>query len=629
MAALQKKPKTDADQELQEFIDGTNESYEKLHLDYENQFWGTKMNLGGDVYSVEKLSATKESMEAFLRDPVRLAEVDKLIASNRGSDLQKVALNCFHRCFNCYQMSDPEAVSLRTQCTNIEDALNSARNKTFALGYTPPGGSFTELSSVQLRTLMRTSSDEGVRKAAWEGLRSIGPFVLDTGLCEMVKLRNAMARKLGFEDFYDYKVTQAEGFGKKKLFDILDTLKEGSDALLSDAREALRNAKGDSSLEAWNSGYMMAGDVEAALDPYFPFEKSLEVWGKCFHNLGINYQGATMTLDLLERKGKYSNGFCHWPQPAWRKGDGTWQPSTTNFTSLADPSAVGSGKTALVTLMHEAGHAAHFANIDMCSPLFSQERAPTSVAYAENQSMFLDSLVSDAAWRGRYAKDRQGQPLPWALHKQEIEATHPYQVFALRSMICVPYFEKALYELKDDDVNPAAIQALADRIELEIQGGLAARPLLSVPHIISDEASCYYHGYVLAEMSVYQTREYFLQKGPIVDNKEVGAALTSSYWQPGNSEMFLDLVKSLTGKPLTGNPWIESLKESLEVKLASEEKEFTAALASQAEEVAVDLNMRVLVKDGDELIADSEDGGFLGVCATFEDFVAKRFPRAN
>jgi oligoendopeptidase F len=92
-----------------------------------------------------------------------------------------------------------------------------------------------------------------------------------------------------------------------------------------------------------------------------------------------------MTLDLLDRRGKYSNGFCHWPQPAWRKADGSWQPSSTNFTSLADPSAVGSGKVALTTLMHEAGHAAHFANIDQGSPLFSQERAPTSVAYAENQ----------------------------------------------------------------------------------------------------------------------------------------------------------------------------------------------------------------------------------------------------
>ena len=52
------------------------------------------------------------------------------------------------------------------------------------------------------------------------------------------------------------------------------------------------------------------------------------------------------------------------------------------------------------------GHAAHFANIDQRSPFFSQERAPTSVAYAENQSMFLDSLIADGDWLARYALAR-------------------------------------------------------------------------------------------------------------------------------------------------------------------------------------------------------------------------------
>ena len=42
------------------------------------------------------------------------------------------------------------------------------------------------------------------------------------------------------------------------------------------------------------------------------------MWGRSFAAMGIQYKGATMTLDLLDRKGKYSNGFCHWPQPAWR-----------------------------------------------------------------------------------------------------------------------------------------------------------------------------------------------------------------------------------------------------------------------------------------------------------------------
>ena len=142
-------------------------------------------------------------------------------------------------------------------------------------------------------------------------------------------------------------------------------------------------------------------------------------------------------------------GFCHWPQPAWVKPDGTWQPTVTHFTSLADPSAIGSGLTGLTTLMHEAGHAAHFANIKQPSPLFSQERAPTSVAYAELQSMFLDSLVGDAAWRCKYALSREGDALPWELIEEDVRAKHPYEVLALRAMLAVPYFEKALYEMPE------------------------------------------------------------------------------------------------------------------------------------------------------------------------------------
>ena len=141
------------------------------------------------------------------------------------------------------------------------------------------------------------------------------------------------------------------------------------------------------------------------MDPYLPFADAVDVWARTFAALGIRYRGATMALDLCDRDGKYSNGFCHWPQPAYFKSDGTWVPSQTNFTSLATPTQVGSGRTALVTLLHEGGHAAHFANVLQRSPFFSQERAPTSVAYAELQSMFLDSLAGDAAWLGRYARN--------------------------------------------------------------------------------------------------------------------------------------------------------------------------------------------------------------------------------
>jgi len=50
------------------------------------------------------------------------------------------------------------------------------------------------------------------------------------------------------------------------------------------------------------------------------------------------------------------------------------------------------------------------------------------------------------------------------------------------------------------------LQALADEVETRIQGGPGGRPLLSVPHLLSDEASCYYHGCVCSRREVAARR---------------------------------------------------------------------------------------------------------------------------
>lgn len=607
------------------FIDAVNSGYERVHLAFEDQFWGTKMGLADPKFSTAELTKTKKEMEDFLADASRLEETRKWLAGGEAGAEQTKTLKMFERTFGCYIMESEEAKKLRGDATQLEGTLGEARNK-LTLGITLPDG-FKELSSVGLRNRMRTDPDESIRKSCYEALVSIGPFVCKNGLLEIVKIRNQMAKKLGYVDFYDYKVSQSEGFNKEKLFQILDTLEKGTRDLQIQARKRLAQEKGEDVLKPWNTGYMMAGNITKKLDPYFPFEKAVEMWARSYAALGINYKSATMNLDLLDRKGKYSNGFCHWPQPAWTRADGAWQPSTANFTSLADPSAAGSGLTALTTLMHEAGHAAHFANVSQPSPLFSQERAPTSVAYAENQSMFLDSLCDDAAWRGRYARNREGEVVPWSLLEEDIRARQPYAVFALRLMMSVPYFEKALYELPEDQITAERVQQLANEVEERIQGGLSGRPLLSVPHILDDESSCYYHGYVLAEMSVHQTRAYFLEKhGNIVDNPIVGPTLTEKYWKPGNSAMFLDLVEGLTGKPLTGESWVKELQQPLEEAVAHEKAEYEAAVkAGMAVTGELDLGMRVRLVDGSEVIADTkEEGTFLKATEKFERFVRQR-----
>ncbi|KAI9353858.1 oligoendopeptidase [Obelidium mucronatum] len=611
-----------------QFIEQFNASYEQKHKAFEDNFWSTKMNLKG--CSSDELTRTKNELDAFLGDETLLARVQQLLAAGGLTPENEKTLKIFERTFKCYIITDKEGVAMREELNRLEAKLAEDR-RAFKLGYKDPvSGTFVEASSVQLRSIMRTSENEALRKACFDGMRSIGPFVAPQ-FVEIVKLRNKLARSLGFECYYDMKVTAAEGFGKHTLFPMLEKLVTRSKGIRDKALATLAKEKGESALQPWNMGYALAGDLSALQDPYFPFETAVNAWARSFAALGITYEGATMRLDLCDRQGKYSNGFCHWPQPAWVSSTRGWVPSQANFTSLATPGQVGSGHTALVTLMHEGGHAAHFANVRQPSPLFSQERAPTSIPYAENQSMFLDSLVGDAAWLGRYALSKEGKVIPWELVEREIRSLHNYKVFALTSMLAVPFFERGLYDMPEDKLTVDAMLKLADQVELDVQGVLSSRPLLSVPHPLTDESAAYYHGYILADCAVHQTRRHFLKKyGSLVDKEKIGADLKKIYWQPGNSRMFLDLIKEMTGSELSGDAWIEMMEQNVDELVIEEKKAFEEAVKKGPKygpKDNVDLDMRVILVHGDEVISDSKEckGGLTEACEKFEEWIGVNF----
>jgi hypothetical protein len=54
-------------------------------------------------------------------------------------------------------------------------------------------------------------------------------------------------------------VTAAEGFGKQRLFEILDDLEEKTRPIMQEARQRLTKEKGASALEPHNIGYALAG----------------------------------------------------------------------------------------------------------------------------------------------------------------------------------------------------------------------------------------------------------------------------------------------------------------------------------------------------------------------------------
>lgn len=99
-------------------------------------------------------------------------------------------------------------------------------------------------------------------------------------------------------------------------FTILDDFEVRTRTANTRALQALVDSHGADATKPWsNLRYFASGDVTRQLDPYLSFGKGLERWIHSFCRLGIRYRGATLQLDLLERKGKYQNGFCHGPIP--------------------------------------------------------------------------------------------------------------------------------------------------------------------------------------------------------------------------------------------------------------------------------------------------------------------------
>ncbi|MHC4341163.1 MAG: M3 family metallopeptidase [Planctomycetota bacterium] len=368
--------------------------------------------------------------------------------------------------------------------------------------------------------------------------------------------------------------------------------------------------------------YHCTGDITAEQDPYFPISRSFERWGHSFAALGIDYNGSELVLDLLDRKGKHENGFMHGPVPAWRDR-GTYRRARIQFTANAIPGMVGSGKRATETLFHEGGHAAHFANIDMPSPCFAQEFAPSSVAFAEVQSMLLDSLLSDADWQARYARTAEGEPMPVELIEKGVRMTQPSEALGLRLMFTVPYCERALYEIPDDELTPERAIAEIRATEQRLLGlETSARPALSIPHLISGEASAYYHGYVLALVAVHQTREFFRERdGHLVDNPRVGPDLRKFYWSPGNSRTFFQFIEDLTGKPLSAEAIARAVNrtagEALEEARADLRK--LAEIPERTAPVALNANIRVM--HGHEVVASIEKGDFQEASGDFAGWI--------
>lgn len=613
----------------QQYFATLNHDYLQVHRTKEELFWQNYMGTGDQTVS-ERFSAAESAYKRFIADPSRLAQLREHIASveaeadSEAKQALLAGLRGWYRFFDCNAIEDPKAQAMLDDIIQAESALYSKR-KQHRLTHINSKAERVYASLGELLTNQANNENEAYRRSSQIALRDLEQWLLHNGFPELIALRNRFARQLGYRNYFDYKVNKTEQMTPEQLFVILDRFEEQTREANVRSLNELAAREGSAALLPWNIRFASAGDVTRQLDPYFPFAESLRRWIDSFKRLHIGFNGAEMQLDLLVRTGKYENGFMHAPVPAF-VDQGTWIPAVINFTSLAKPDQVGSGASGINTLFHEGGHAAHFANIRQNAPCFSQEFPPTSMAYAETQSMFCDSLLEDADWLKRYAKNDQGEAVPDELIEQSIAARQPMRAFNERHILLIPYFEWQLYQWPEEKCTPEAITALARDVETHILGVAGSpRPTLAVPHLLSLESACSYQGYLLAMMAVEQTRAFFLKRdGYLTDNPAIGPDLAKHYWSPGNSVSHDQTLRSLTGEGFNPDYLAQACNQTVESAWQQARQVIADAASREQPDADFDLDVHITVIDGKRILADNAEGDE-AMCQDFADFVAQTY----
>ncbi|MFD2180047.1 M3 family metallopeptidase [Veronia pacifica] len=608
------------------FLHALNHEYLSVHQHKEKLFWQVYMGISDDQ---QALADAEKSWNDFVSDADRIEAIKQqldILSSQEPSEQNTTTKHGLEGWLNMFSSHVPEtdqAAQLKRAIID-DEAVFFKKRKDYTLSYVDESGNEVEAGLPVLSAVISTHESETVRKSAHDALLRLEQWVLENGFIDMVKQRNAYARAMGFANYFDYSAAKKDQMPAETLMSILNQFEEATRDACQRGLDSLVAEHGNDVLKPYNFGAKSSGDAVKALEQYLPFAKSVERWIESFSQLHIPFSNAELTLDLLEREGKYQNGFCHGPTPSFYD-QGRWQPAKVAFTSNAKPNQSGCGYRELNTLFHEGGHAAHFANVRQNAPCFAQEFAPTTMAYAETQSMFCDSLLGDAEWLKTYAKDQYGETVPDDVIKAMISSGQPLAAYSERSILVVPLFEHQLYAMDESTLTPESITALIRRTEKSVLGfDVAPRPILAIPHLLTHEYACAYHGYLLAHMAVYQTRAYFIDKyGYLSDNPEIGPALAEHYWNPGNSHTHDQTLRNLTGEGFNPAYLADHCNQSTD-DAWQEQIQRLARRTEEKERIGRPLDAKISLVDGETVIATNELSD-ADMCASFESYVKERY----
>ncbi len=402
-------------------------------------------------------------------------------------------------------------------------------------------------------TILTTEKDCRQRELAWRANRQVGDAIVDS-LIELVKLRNEVARKVGFDNYHTLSIHASE-LNVQELDRIFDELHKLTGEPFARLKEELDNALADSygiypdDLMPWHyhdpffQRTPLVYDLD--LDLYYKERDIREVVQRYYSGIGLPVDDILDRSDLYVREGKYPQAFSH---DVDRLGDVRILCNLQNTERWME------------TILHELGHAAYSKYHNRKEPWLLRE--PAHSFTTEAIAMLFGRLSRNAAWMQQMLGLTDAQRAK--IEKVSSKYTRFQQILFARWAMVMYNFEKQLYVDPDQDLNTLWWD-LVERYQLiKRPPGPADAGWASKLHFIN--APCYYHNYILGELLASQLHNYIVHKVLMlksdegfsyVGRMEVGNFMREKVFGPGAVYHWNDMVARATGEPLTAKYFVE------------------------------------------------------------------------
>lgn len=413
-----------------------------------------------------------------------------------------------------------------------------------------------KITDNDVENILRTSINSTELKNVWTASKKVGDLV-SQDIIKMAKMRNEIARDLGFADYQKMALSLSEQDPAEmdKIFDDLDVAtrdiyKEAKDKIDQELAKKYKIQVSD--LRPWhyqNRYFQEVPDIlNVNLDELYKQEDVLKLVQNYYQGLGLPIADLVKNSDLYARPGKYQHAIAF---DIDREGD------------IRVVCNIENNNYWMHTLLHEFGHALYFQQIDRELPW--ELREPSHIFTTEAVAIFFQDMVYSPEWMSSELEMSSEQ-----VEKIKADAQEYNRLFALifsRWTQVMYRFEKGLYENPDQDLNKLWWD-LVEKYQLVKRPDNRNNPDWATKiHIISTPV--YYQNYMLGYLYASQLRHYInnsvietTDKYPSYSGKQaVGAFLAREVFAPGTSYNWRDLIKKSTGEKLNLTYFAKEVQE--------------------------------------------------------------------